>query len=293
MKDYFNYKNKICVITGAASGIGKELIKMLKKEGAIVYALDFRQVEDEVNFIKVNLAHKDEIDNALKQIPGSIDKLFSNAATPGIFYGEDRFTVEEVFAANYGAPRYIIENLSKRMHRGASITVTASCVGYEWRKRVSLYGELFEKYSKFEDCKKWAERYIGTLGEGDALFPQQYVYGVSKEALIYYAKRISFDLQVKGIRLNLSAPGAVDTKMTPDFGIISRYFGEEDFDDNNAAVNPAVGRAATAYEQALVLLFLGSDMSAALSGADIESDFGFTNSMYFGRCDINGKLLEV
>lgn len=43
--DYFGYKNKICVVTGAASGMGKAATEMLVDLGAKVYALDYNDVD--------------------------------------------------------------------------------------------------------------------------------------------------------------------------------------------------------------------------------------------------------
>lgn len=45
MKDYFGYKNKICVVTGAASGIGKKTAELLIELDAEVYALDITKIE--------------------------------------------------------------------------------------------------------------------------------------------------------------------------------------------------------------------------------------------------------
>ena len=40
MKDYFGYKDKVCVVTGAASGMGKATCEILLDMGAVVYGLD-------------------------------------------------------------------------------------------------------------------------------------------------------------------------------------------------------------------------------------------------------------
>lgn len=289
--DYLNYKDKVCVVTGASSGVGQALSQMLMEEGAHVWALDFRETSGVSRYIKVNLARRDQIDAALEQLPKKVDKFFSNAATPGIFYGEDRFTTAEAFAVNYGASRYLVEALSRRMSEGGCISMTSSCVAVDWRTRRELYEELYTQYPAYEDCGKWAMKYIGTIGKPGILFPEQYVYGVSKEAITYFAERSCFDLLKRGIRLNLLSPGAIDTAMTPDFDVISRYYGDTDFSNSRAAVNPVVGRAATPREQALCLLFLCSDMSVALSGCDLASDFGFNNGVYFNRCTPNGDLI--
>ena len=41
MKDYFGYKDKVCVVTGASSGMGKATLEMLVDLGASCYAVDF------------------------------------------------------------------------------------------------------------------------------------------------------------------------------------------------------------------------------------------------------------
>ena len=44
MKDYLGYKDKICVVTGAASGMGKATCEILLDLGAKVYAMDLAPI---------------------------------------------------------------------------------------------------------------------------------------------------------------------------------------------------------------------------------------------------------
>ena len=66
MKDYFDYKEKICVVAGAASGMGKATSQMLLI-GAVVYAIDYSKAElpGVKKFIRCDLAQKIEIDTGL------------------------------------------------------------------------------------------------------------------------------------------------------------------------------------------------------------------------------------
>ena len=81
MKDYFGYKDKICVVTGASSGMGEATVKMLVDLGAKVYAIDINECKVDwiTKFIKCNLANKEEIDEAFKEIPNHIDAFFGVA----------------------------------------------------------------------------------------------------------------------------------------------------------------------------------------------------------------------
>ena len=85
MKNYFGYTDKVCVVTGASSGMGKATTEMLVDLGAKVYAIDLNPcpVEGITEFISCNLAKKTEIDEAFQKIPEHIDSFFGVAGLSG------------------------------------------------------------------------------------------------------------------------------------------------------------------------------------------------------------------
>ena len=77
MKDYFNYLGKICVVTGAASGIGKATAEMLVELNAEVYLLDKNTIRiPGAKYVYVDLNDKNSIDAAFNEIPERIDSFF-------------------------------------------------------------------------------------------------------------------------------------------------------------------------------------------------------------------------
>ena len=55
MKDYFGYKDKVCVVTGVSSGMGEATAKVLLSLGAKVYGLDMNspKVKNLTSFFKM------------------------------------------------------------------------------------------------------------------------------------------------------------------------------------------------------------------------------------------------
>ena len=85
MKDYLGYKDKICVVTGAASGMGKATCEILIDLGAKVYAMDLAPITLPVEkAIKLNLGDKESVDQAFKEVPSTIDKFFGIAGVSGV-----------------------------------------------------------------------------------------------------------------------------------------------------------------------------------------------------------------
>ena len=76
-----DYQNKVCVVTGAASGIGKALCEKLVALGAQVYALDRNKADIEglSAFVETDLSDKGSIDAAFGVLPQVIDRFFGVA----------------------------------------------------------------------------------------------------------------------------------------------------------------------------------------------------------------------
>src|SRR4051812_5771983 len=116
MQDLLKFKGKTCVVTGAASGIGETAAKLLIDQGGDVYALDVKEPAFPVKkYVNVNLGEKQSIDEAVKQLPFSIDKVFNCAGIAGPIYGGRTFSTLDVITINYIGPRYLIESLIPRM----------------------------------------------------------------------------------------------------------------------------------------------------------------------------------
>lgn len=80
-----DYQNKVCVVTGAASGIGKALCEKLVALGAQVYALDRNKADIEglSAFVETDLSDKGSIDAAFCALPQVIDRFFGVAGLSG------------------------------------------------------------------------------------------------------------------------------------------------------------------------------------------------------------------
>ena len=106
MKDYFGYQEKVVIVTGASSGMGKATAEILVDLGAKVYALDWNacDVKGIEKFVQVDLSKKDSINQAMKELPKHVDSFFGIAGVSGM-KNDFMTTVSIDFIAN----KYICE----------------------------------------------------------------------------------------------------------------------------------------------------------------------------------------
>lgn len=263
MKDYFGYKNKICVVTGAASGIGKKTAELLIELDAEVYALDITKIELEgaKKFIEVDLSSKESIDLAMKQLPEHIDSFFGVAGLSGA-----KTNYYKTFTVNYIANKYITEEyLKNRMSTGGTIAYVTSTGGLYWDK----YAHEFEK---FTNAKTWDEMIEALHKQAKETTLGMMAYPLSKRALNYYMAKLAIELGPEKIRVNALLPGSTDTGMKKEFEV------EAGGIDALVAETGTAKRLATPEEMAEPLIFLNSDMATFITGLPLIVDAG-TNAM--------------
>lgn len=132
MKDYFGYQEKVVIVTGASSGMGKATAEMLVDLGAKVYALDWNicDVKGVEKFVHVDLSKKDSIDQAMKDLPKHIDSFFGIAGVSGM-KNDFMTTVSIDFIANkYICEKYLIHSMTEN----GTIAFMTSTGGNGWEK---------------------------------------------------------------------------------------------------------------------------------------------------------------
>lgn len=263
MKDYFGYAGKICVVTGAASGMGKATAEMLVDLGAKVYALDWTTVNIEgiEKYICTDLSQKDSIDKAFETIPQQIDSFFGIAGVSGAKC--DFITTTKI---DLISNKYICEEiLVNRMSKGGSIAFMTSTAGIGWEKEGNkkVYLPILEAkgwQASVEILEKSILRHLpGTLG-----------YPFSKLAMNYYVAQLQKEFASTGIRVNAVLPGSTDTGLKDEF--TKMVGGETELLKHCGYAH----RLAKSEEMAKPIVFLNSVMASYISGELMIVDYGST-----------------
>lgn len=226
-------ENKICIITGAAQGIGREIARRFADDGAVVYACDrqeFTSDNEHIHPLVFDITDAAAVKAAMMQVfktEGRIDVLVNNA---GVVFNRKigmilRDETELMFRINVIAVLELIQLVSRLMARngGGSIVNIASVTA--------------------------------VLGS-----PGQVAYSATKGAIIAMTKSAAKELAPQGIRVNAVAPGIVKTER---FSELYEANGEK-IDERIGRI--ALGRLGTPEDIANACSFLASDRASYISG---------------------------
>ena len=286
MKDYFGYNGKVCVVTGAASGMGKATAEMLVDLGAKVYALDWAEVKVDgiEKYIHTDLSKKESIDEAFKQIPLTIHSYFGIAGVSGAIT-DFATTVTIDFVSN----KYICyEYLMNRMQENASIAFITSTGGNGWE-----LSQNKNVYLPVVEATGWDETMEAINKTGLAMLPGTLGYPFSKLAMNYMAVSMQKDFAPKGIRVNAVLPGSTKTGLVDQFEKMAGGM------DNLLSHCGYASRLATSEEMAQPIVFLNSNMATYISGELVAVDYAQTSEEHAGFkvnetiCNLEGILAHL
>jgi NAD(P)-dependent dehydrogenase (short-subunit alcohol dehydrogenase family) len=251
--DWLGYAGKRVVVSGCHSGIGHACARQLLELGAQVHGLDWKPCDLELaSFNRIDLRDAASIDATIGGFDGQFDALFNCAGIPP---GGPPLDVMKV---NYLGTRHLTDSLSSRMRPGGSIANVASNGGMRWPDHLAELLELVEA-AMFADGQHWCETHVELVAEG---------YRFSKEALIAWTIASAADHIRRGVRINATLPGAVQTPMLVEIEKITPAAAID-------VVAQPIGRRSSADEQATVLLFLNSPQAGYVNGAILPVDGGF------------------
>lgn len=247
-------KDKVAIVTGAASGMGKAIAILFAQEGAKVVVSDINleganaTVEEirakggTAKAVKTNVALEEDIQvlvDTTVETYGTVDILINNA---GIM-------------DNFEPIGDIVDSNWERV-----FAVNTTSVMRATRKVIPIF--LEKKYGVIVNVASVGGLYGSRAGAA---------YTASKHAVIGLTKNTGYMYAQQGIRCNAIAPGGVETNIGASMTGINAF--GADRQSKGMAINPRMGKP---EEIAQVALFLASEESSFVNGAIISADAGWT-----------------
>lgn len=251
------FAGKVCIVTGAESGIGNATATRFAEEGAIVFGLGLDQTQGlswqqdqqekkrQVTFLKVDVSNQSEVKEAIEQIvkgQNRIDVLVNNAGVFDYHKIEDltEDTWDRVMAVNvksmYLTSKYCIPAM--RPNGGAIINIAS----------------------------------VHAFATMDSV-P---VYAASKGAVVALSRQMAIDYIQDGIRVNSVVVGGVNTAMSHKH---ASSLGKT-LDELGFVQDPRVlGRTADPAEIAAGITYLASDDASFVVGSAFLIDGGLTANL--------------
>jgi 3-oxoacyl-[acyl-carrier protein] reductase len=239
---------KTAIVTGGSRGIGNAIVAEFLREGATVHALSRKPAENQaelealaaasggaVRWRAADVTDEDDFGKALEAVlaeAGAVHVLVNNAGITrdGLVFRMPTADWDAVLRANLTSAFFACRVVARAMvkQRAGSIVNISSVSGI-----------------------------MGNAGQTN--------YAASKAGLIGFSKSLAREVATRGVRVNVIAPGFIETDMTRGLGDKVR----EAF-----LAQIPLGRMGTAGEVAALAAFLASDRSSYVTGQVIPVDGG-------------------
>jgi NAD(P)-dependent dehydrogenase (short-subunit alcohol dehydrogenase family) len=249
-------KDRVALVTGAGSGIGKAAALLLAKEGARVGVLG--RTEDElketVRAIKrakgqaialtADISQPEEMMSAVEQLAEKwkrIDIVFANAGINGVWAPIEELTPKEWdktldinLKGTFLTVKYAVPYLKKR---GGSVIITSSVNG---------------------------TRIFSNTGAT--------AYSCSKAGQVAFTKMMALELAEHQVRVNVICPGAIETRIDDNSEARDLEEVREPVEFPEGDIPLTDGVPGTSEQVAQLVLFLASDASSHISGTEVWID---------------------
>ena len=243
-------ENKVAVITGGNSGIGLGIAREFAKQGAsiVIFGRSAGTLESAAAEIgSKTLAVQGDVTSV-----SDLDRLFESTV--------QKFGKIDVLVVNAGVARpEPVEQVDE--------------AAFDFLSDINFKGAFFTVQRALPHLNDRASIILNSSIANSIGMPGMAVYGATKAAVRSLARTLSAELLPRGIRVNTLSPGAIETLIWGRTGLQ-----QEELDQmaSNIGSQIPMGRFGTSSEMAKAALFLASDDSSYVAGAELVADGGMT-----------------
>lgn len=245
-------KDKVVIVTGASSGIGKAAAALFAENGSKVIALGRNQKE---------------LDDLRASVSANSGEVKVQLADMREHSQIDRIVSEVV--ANFGQIDVLV-NSAGIIKNGTIENTTLD----DWDKMMTV--NLRSVFYLTQKCVPHITEQTGSIVNvssvaGTRAFPNVLAYCVSKAAVDQFTRCTALELAAKGIRVNAVNPGVVVTNLHSRGGMDDESYAA--FLEHSKDTHP-LGRPGNASEIAELIYFLASEKASWITGATYAIDGG-------------------
>ena len=238
-------EGRVCVITGAAGGIGSATAEVFAREGAVVVGVDLREHSVGELSLSADLVSEDAVASLYSQVAeryGRVDVLFNNAGISPIDDASVLDTTLEAF----------------QRVQDANLRSVFLCCKHGIPKLLDSGGGSVINVASF----------VAVMGAATS----QISYTASKGAVLALSRELGVEFAKRGVRVNALCPGPVDTPL------LRELFAADPVQAARRMVHVPMGRFAAASEIANAVLFLASDESSYVNASTFMVDGGLSGA---------------
>ncbi len=238
-------EGKVCVITGAASGIGAETARLFEEEGATVVGADLSAESFGSLQLQVDVSDEDQVRDMYartRQELGRIDVLFNNA---GINPNDDTSVLDTPLEAWQRVQDVNLKSVFLCCKHGIPHLLEAGG------------GSVINTAS-----------FVAVMGAAVS----QISYTASKGGVLAMSRELGVEFARRGVRVNALCPGPVNTPL------LQELFSKDQEKAARRLVHLPMGRFAEPREIAQGALFLASDESSYVTGSTFMVDGGLSGA---------------